>query len=352
MTVGAPSNRFANAAFSLLLTAAVGLSSCAAPRAVLVERGPQAHYQTAYPVHDVSRDLARIFLAVRQVMFTAEYRTYVFAEGSGVTEADVTAGRYRERADSSYTETLSKAGTATILARSADLLTLVTVEHVTRFPERRIQYWEDAPHGSTPTAPREVASVSVRTSLHGTLVPSTGPAPLEVTARDEPNDLALLRVSLGSLSDTARFQVLDVPGGDARQLSWGSFLYVVGYPKSTRMVTRGIVSSPDRDGRGGFITDGLWNEGMSGGLVLAVRGDNGDMELVGIARSAVGEREFRLRPDTLALGAESEVQRYDGPLFVQPSLRILYGITLPVPVNVVKEFLHRNGLTLRGPRPG
>ena len=349
--VGTPTKRFPAAVLLLAVAAAACPEGCAPPRAVLVDRGPQAHYQTAYPVHDTSEDLARIFMSVKQVTFTADYRTYEFSENSGVTDVDVRAGRYQERADSSYAETVTKAGTATVVARAGDRLTLLTVEHLTRFPDVRIEYWEDRPSGGAVGAPGRVASVSVKTWERGTLLPPAGPSPLEVVARDERNDLALLAAGLGAMSDTTRFSVLDVPEGDARRLSWGSFVYTVGYPRSTPMVTRAIVSSPDKDGRGGFVTDGLWNEGISGGLVLGVRGDCGDLELVGLARAGAAEREIRLRPDTTALGEVSEIRRYDGPLYVQPSLRIQYGISLPVSMSVVREFLRRNGVSLRSARP-
>ncbi len=349
--MGTPIERFPAAVLLLAFAAAVCPGGCAPPRAVLVDRGPQAYYQTAYPVHDTSDDLARIFLSVKQVTFTADYRTYEFAEGSGVTDADLRAGRYQERADSIYSENVTKAGTAAVVARAGDRLTLLTVEHVTRFPEVRIEYWEGGPSGGPAGAPGRVASVSVKTWERGTLLPPAGPSPLEVVARDEQNDLALLAARLGELSDTTRYSVLDVPEGDARRLSWGSFLYVVGYPRSTPMVTRAIVSSPDKDGRGGFVTDGLWNEGISGGLVLGVRGDCGDLEVVGLARAGAAEREIRLRPDTTALGEGSELRRYDGPLYVQSSLRIQYGISLPVSMSVVREFLVRHGVSLRSASP-
>ncbi len=348
--MGTPTKRFPAASFLMALAAACS-GGCAPPRAVLVDRGPQAHYQTAYPVHDTSADLARLFLSVKQVTFTADYRTYVFAEDSGVTDADVRAGRYQERADSSYSETVTKAGTATVVALAGDRLTLLTVEHLTRFPDVRIEYWEEGPSRGPAAPPGPVASVSVKTWERGTLLPPAGPSPLELVARDERNDLALLATRLGEMSDTTRYSVLDVPEGDARRLSWGSFVYVVGYPRSTPMVTRAIVSSPDRDGRGGFVTDGLWNEGISGGLVLGVRGDYGDLELVGLARAGAAEREIRLRPDTTALGERLELRRYDGPLYVQSSLRIQYGISLPTSVSVVREFLARHGVSLRSARP-
>ncbi|NJD20491.1 MAG: trypsin-like peptidase domain-containing protein [Gemmatimonadetes bacterium] len=348
--VDTPTKRFPGPSL-LKALAAAWCVGCASPRAVLVDRGPQAHYQTAYPTHDTSQELARLFQSVKQVTFTADYRTWEFAEDAGVTEADVRAGRYRERADTSWSETITKAGTATVVSGAGNRLTLLTVEHLTRFPEVRIEYWDEERPGGRAGAPPRVASVSVKSWERGSLLPPTGSSSLEVVARDERNDLALLAATLESVSDAAGFAVLDVPGGDARRLSWGSFVYVVGYPRGTPMVTRAIVSSPDRDGQGGFVTDGLWNEGISGGLVLGVRGDCGDLELVGLARAGAGQRDIRLRPDTTALGDGLEYRRYDGPLYVQSSLRIQYGISLPVSMSVVGEFLVQHGVSLRSARP-
>lgn len=326
-----------------------GAVGCGPPRAVLVERGPQAYYQTAYPIHDTSEDLERLFLSVKQILFTAEYRTYAFPEEAGVTEVQVRAGGFQARADSSYDESMTKSGTATVVARSGDRVTLLSTDHVVRFPDLRIQYWDDAmPQARARTAPRRVASVSVLTSQRGTLLPPSGTAPLRVVARADADDVAILETILTQATDTVHFPALKVPAGDPRRLSWGSFVYVVGYPRSTPMVTRAIVSDPDRDRRGGFVTDGLWNEGISGGLILAVRGDTGGLEVVGMARAGVGEREIQVRPDTTAFTDATEVRRYDGPLFVQSTLRVRYGITLPVSMTIIEPFLRRNGVTLRG----
>jgi hypothetical protein len=320
---------------------------CLAPRMVSTARGPQAYYQTAFPEHDTSRELARTFASVKQISFTAEYRTYLFPAEAGITEEDVRSGRFRARADSSFPESLSKAGTATIIARSGTHVTLLTTDHVVHLPALRISYYDEGPGRSGAAGPRRVASASVRTSQRGTLVPHPGRGPLEVLARDEHNDLALLGMELGELSDTTLFPPLALRTGDSKRLSWGSFLYVLGYPAGYRMVTRSIVSNPNWDGRGGFISDGLWNEGISGGLILAIRGETGALEPVGLARAGAATSELRLQPDTLSAATAGETRRYEGMLYVESVLRIQYGITLPVSMTAVSDFLERNRAALR-----
>jgi hypothetical protein len=313
---------------------------------VATERGPQAYYQTGYPEHDTSRDLERAFSSVKQISFTAEYRTYVFRPEAGVTEADVRAGRFRAQADSSFPESFSKAGTATIIARSGTKVTLLTTDHVVHLPELRISFYDEGPRAD-PAGPRAVATASVLTSERGTLIPHPGRGPLQVLARDEQTDLAVLGMELGAQSDTTLFPPLAFQTGDARRLSWGSFLYVLGYPGGYRMVTRSIVSNPNWDGRGAFISDGLWNEGISGGLILAVRSETGNLEPVGLARAGAATTELRLQPDTLAAATSGETRRYEGMLFVESVLRIQYGITLPVSMTAVVDFIERNRAALR-----
>jgi S1-C subfamily serine protease len=313
-----------------------------------LERAPQAYYQTSWPVRDQSGELARAFESLRQIHYTAEYRTWVFAETAGVTGADVSRGGWESRADTSFTQTRSKRGTAAIIARSGNRVQLLTTNHVVQFPARQVDYFEsrEAVVGD-PALTRRVASVSVLTSEQGMLVPHPSRRPFEVLARDERHDLALVGLELYETSDTSRYLPLAMPNGDARRLSWGSFVYVLGFPSGYPMVTRAIVSNPDWDGRGAFITDGLWNEGISGGLILAVRGDTEILEPVGLARAGAAARELRLQPDTLEIPAEARSRGYTGPIFVETVLRIQYGITLPVSMTRVTEFLDRHRAALR-----
>jgi hypothetical protein len=348
VVVGVPRVRWA--ALGALLSPGLALAmGCAPGRMVLAERGPQAYYQTAYPVHDTSRELARVFASVKQVNYSAEYITYLFAENAAVTESEARAGNVQSRADSSFVETLSKAGTATIIARSGDRVALLTTHHVVFFPPLRLQFYDEGPSaGRAPARPRRVASASYRRSEWGVLLPHPARGPFEVLARDEQNDLALLGMRLGEQSDTSRFPALSLDTGDPRRLSWGSFVYVIGYPHGYPMITRAIVSNPNWDGRGAFLTDGLWNEGISGGLILAVRGESGNLEPVGLARASAAEPEVRLQPDTTGFTAATGVsQVYTGTVYIESALRIRYGITLSVSMTLATDFLNRHQVLLR-----
>lgn len=341
--LGTPFRWFSATLRVLILPGILLLHGCSTARVAPAAFGPQAYYQTAYPTYDTSRELTRAFEAVKRIGFSAEYVTYVFSRTAGVTDAMVFAGGFESRADTVYPESEHKAGTATIISRSGQRIALLTVNHVTQFPPMHIRYYED----DTGMGPKRVASVAVRQSVRGVLVPHPGRGNLVVLARDERNDIALLGLELGEHSDTAQFRVASFPGGDSGRLSWGSFVYVVGYPAGYPMVTRGIVSNPDWDGHGSFVTDGLWNEGISGGLILAVRGETGTLEAVGLARAGAAGREVRLQPDTAGIPVRSESRRYEGALYIESVLRIQYGITLPISIALVNEFIDAHSARLR-----
>lgn len=324
------------------------LSACG-PRVILVERGPQAYYQTAFPTHDTSRDLERAFQSLRRVVFTGEYRTYFFAPEAAVTVADLQDPAVLGRATEQLVETHSKAGTAVLVARTDRLGAYVTNNHVVRFAPARVRYFEEDVT-RRPRAERRVASYSVLTHEWGGLAEHPGLGMLTVLARDSAQDIAIFEIPLPRGEAADRFRPMSAPPGDARRLSLGSFVYVLGYPSGYPMVTRAIVSDPNRDRRGGFLTDGLWNEGISGGPILAVRGETGTLEWVGITRAGAGAREIRLQPGEMEAPDEDFGILYDGPVYAEATLRIQYGIALSVSMTALRRFvdIHRAALDRRG----
>jgi hypothetical protein len=332
------------------------LPSCT-PRPIIVERPPQAYYQTGFPIHDTSRELERTIRSLKRIQYTAVYRTYAFTREAGVTDADdLTAPATLARAADTLTETESKGGTAAILFSGARGVALLTNHHVVHYPAVRIQYFDEATPGRRGRAPpRRVASVAIRMQERGALADHLPLGTFDVLARDTASDLALVDLRL-ERTDSVRFSPMPSLPGDPSRLSWGSFLYVLGYPRGYSMVTVAIVSDPNRDRHDSFLTNGLWNEGISGGVILAIRGDNGNLEWVGIARAGVGAPEVRVQPRPEERVDELDLPvLYPGPLFVESVLRIQYGITFSVPMTRIRDFISENrsllvyrGYDLRG----
>jgi hypothetical protein len=85
--------------------------------------------------------------------------------------------------------------------------------------------------------------------------------------------------------------------------------------------------------------DGLFNRGISGGLILAVRGDTGRLEWVGMASGASAQAEHMLMPEQREIEEAGMLLPYEGRLYIERASRIDYGITFSVPMTAIQRFL-------------
>jgi S1-C subfamily serine protease len=148
--------------------------------------------------------------------------------------------------------------------------------------------------------------------------------------------------------------VFDYPLGRARELEWGSFVYVFGYPMGNKMVTKGTVSSPNKDKHGSFLMDAVFNRGFSGGVVVAIRDGVPNFELVGMVKLVSASSEYVLAPseESGAVGYDPR-EPYTGTIHAVNKLTINYGITQAISVEAITGFLRaeqtlieRNGYSL------
>lgn len=315
----------------------------------------QAHYQTAFPQVDTSGDLERVFDSVRRILAEVSYVTYVFPLESAPTAADLEDPGFRVAAADTLVSQQDRAATAVVVARRGRRVTLLTVNHAVQFPDTIVDFYRLEPPGADALPPavppegpdlRRVERISVKTGEVFRIFGLPDLRSFQILARSPFDDLALLGVEYPAGVDPLENPVIPIAAGDSGRLSWGSFVYVMGYPQGYPMVTRGIVSAPGDPVLGSFLVDGLWNRGMSGGAILALRGDGRGMEWVGMARAAAASPETRLRPEDDVLEREDLGRYYDGPLYLDQVSRIQYGITLSVPMSAIREFLDRERETL------
>jgi S1-C subfamily serine protease len=334
----------------LIACLAALLTGCASAGYVMTDRGPQAYYQTGYPVQDTSREIERILRSVKRIQVTGSYTTYRFAEEDSITEGDVRQQATYRRAIESYSFHHSKAGTAVITARTTGALRLLTSEHATRLPDTIIVHYEE-PRGTRTSrqAPRHVESVSIKVAQLNVVLDLPDVLQFRVVSSDRTRDIALIGVDLTGIENVLSAHPLRVRYGDPSQLVWGSFVYVLGYPRGFKMVTRGIVSDPGSRPDNAFLVDGLFNPGISGGMILAVRGETGELEWVGMARAASSQRETLLLPELREGAEDGMLLPYDGRLYMEQVSRIDYGITFSVPMTQIERFL-RSTAEARPPR--
>jgi hypothetical protein len=108
------------------------------------------------------------------------------------------------------------------------------------------------------------------------------------------------------------------------------------------MVTCGIVSAPDYNGRGAFLTDALFNHGISGGLIIASRNNFRSFEWVGMAVTASASEYRFLVPDPSRSEKYETMEAYTDTAYISQQRLINYGVTQATPIEQILEFLFRN----------
>jgi S1-C subfamily serine protease len=330
--------------FSLVAVLVLGLliSGCSR-KYVQTERGPQAYYQTGFPVHDTSRELEQAFRSIKRIEVTGYYRTYRFPQTSSIRMTDLQRRDTFLRAVEEFTFDYTKSGTAVIVSATSSRMALLTNDHVIDFPDTIVQYYSDPAEPSIVDIGEQIVeSVSVKINQVNLVYDVIGFYQFHVLVRDSQRDIALLGTDAIEQDSPGRFSTLRFQPGDPTRLSWGSFVYILGYPRGYKMVTRGIVSDPNRDRQGSFLLDGLFNRGISGGVILAVRGDTGELEWVGMARAGSSQTELLLTPERRKIDEHGILLPYEGKLYIERKPRIDYGITISVPMTSIQDFFSRH----------
>ena len=332
---------------AVALLASLSLFSCAP--SVYREVYPtlvDGKYDSEFPYRGCSKQLEEIGESVKMINSIAYYRTYTFGEGERIRPEDVTGRLLSARGTHSAMSTSQASGTATIITFDVRRIVLLTCAHVVGFPDTVTAYHIGPDHHSTGYI--HTLSIKEKQTNYVAVFPEGGE--LEILAMDREEDIALL----GKTFDAEPFprpRAFMFPAGRARELEWGTFVYLFGYPTGHKMVTKAIVSSPNKDRRGAFLVDAVFTPGFSGGIALAIRDGVPNFELVGIVKLVSGRSTFVLGPP-----AEDGMPDYDpltpytGEIYVQKKTEIEYGIVQAVPVESVLEFIdaHRGDLAARG----
>ena len=295
-------------------------------------------YDTEFPYRNCSKELKRIGDTVKMVNSIAYYKSYIFDKNSQILRRNLSPEVLKTNATGHIFFNNSTSGTATIIFHEGHRLALLSCAHVVSFPDTIVSYFTLS--DGRPSVFIQSVAVKERQSNYVTdlwKIPE-----VDVLATDAANDIALLGGYLPS-PDLPLIPVFDYPFGSAKKLEWGSFVYLLGFPRGYKLITRGIVSDPNRSKTGEFIIDALFNRGCSGGLVLAVKDGVPNFEFVGIARSAAAEYEYVIRPTSSFDQTKFDLNfPYTGDLFVDYKANINYGVTHIVPVEQIQEFFKDN----------
>jgi len=295
-------------------------------------------YDSEFPYRNCSAELRRIGETVKMINAIAYYKSYVFPENQRVRKSQLQPEFIRQNTSEIIYFNQATSGTATIILRQSDRMALLTCAHIVNFPDTLVRYY--ALEDGKPSPFVQSLSIKEKQANYVTNLGNIGE--IHILKIDEDKDLAILGTEFPSSADKL-IPIFNYPLGKAKDLEWGSFVYLLGYPRGVKLVTRGIVSEPNRDKHGEFIVDALFNRGCSGGIVLAVKDGVPNFELVGIAKSAAAEYEYLIRPNSSIDQTNYDLHfPYSGDLYVDYKANIQYGVTHIVPIEAIQTFFRDN----------
>jgi hypothetical protein len=237
----------------------------------------------------------------------------------------------------------SLSGTAFTVSSENGAIALITCAHIISFPDTVITYRAD----STGTVSQYIETISIKDKENIYVAGFPEGSEVDILAKDDQSDIALLGRKY-SAQTGFRIPVFPYPSGYAKELEWGTFVYLFGYPINYQMVTKAIVSSPNRDSQGSFLVDAVVNPGFSGGLVLAIRDGVPHFELVGMVQWVPEEEETFLAPRKLNSGKTyNTLVPYTGEVYPARHKSIKYGITKIIPIESIKAFLDKNRFKIK-----
>jgi hypothetical protein len=295
-------------------------------------------YDSEFPYKSSSKELTKISETIQRVNSTAFYKIYIFNRNGRFKLNDLQSKQLDKIAETEAYANNSSAGTAITVYSENGNIALLTCAHTITFPDTIIAYQIDNEGKSTDY----VESISLKEKEVIYIAGFPEGSAVDVLAKDDQKDIALLGKKYSSFTSLT-FPAFKYPVGKAKELEWGSFVYLFGYPINYKIITKAIVSSPRRDENGSFLVDAVVNPGFSGGMVLAVRDGVPNFELVGIVQWVPEEDENLLYPEDLKdHTAYNPVVPYKGDLFVRKHESIKYGIAKIIPVESIVTFLQQN----------
>jgi S1-C subfamily serine protease len=314
-----------------------------APRVESVPVAVQAdgEYDSEFPNLAASQALEEISQAVKQINSVAFYKSYHFPSGLKIQNARSLDSALATMDNRMEVINNSVYGTATIIQRTSNKILFLTSAHVVSAPDTIRSYWMEG-------GQEFLEGIAVKLDQTDSVLdlPGIGSVEVKILKIDAESDIALLAGSMETVPDVA-IPVFNYPIGRSSELRLGSFVYLIGYPMGLKMVTSGLVSTKNYKKTGSFLIDVPFNEGMSGGIILALRDGPPHFELVGLAKSVSANRINVLTPrDERGLEYYSSNYPYEGDTYVKQLNVIHYGVSFTTSSEEILRFFKENEKSL------
>lgn len=289
-------------------------------------------YDTEFPYRSASKELKQIVESVKMINCISYYKAYRFEAADSVLASDVPKLLDSDLKPTDFFSSTAS-GTATVIYYRKRRIALLTCAHILDFPDT-ITYF----HPAGGSSGNLVETVAIKDRQNNYVVDFEEGNELQILAMDPDLDLAVLGKRF-EFETERPVGVFRYPLGRAKELEWGSFVYLVGFPVGYKMITKGIVSSPNRNKSGAFLVDAVFNRGFSGGVVLAVRDGVPNFEWVGLAISVPVSFEISVTPEKgLQLDSYDMRVPFRGELYLERRGVIRYGITHAISMESIRSF--------------
>ncbi len=293
-------------------------------------------YDSEMPSKSIAPYIEHISSTVKKLNVVAFYMKYEFAPGVIKSKADLTKANILLHALSSKVDSESVSGTVTVVYAQNGLVGMLTADHILDFPDTVIGWYRNESLG--------IGGVAIKMSQKNFVAGIPESSEVEIVLRDKEHDIAFLKKKRETQG--VSIPVFNYPLGNIRYLDWASVVYIVGYPLGNLMVTQAIASKPRNRQVAKFITDAIFNHGISGSPVVALRDGVPNFELVGMAVSTSAKNLLYLRPYHYDESVMPTEEIYQGDMVVARQRVINYGVTYSVSVNTIVDFLKINKLKL------
>jgi hypothetical protein len=291
-------------------------------------------YDTEFPYRNCSKELKTVAESVKKLICIANYKSYIFAYSMRVRVQDINESLLQKAKDSKFTFD-SVSGTGTVIDVNDRDVAVLTCAHVFNRPDTMFSYYLTENNQKSDF----IQSVSFKQKQSNYIPGLRNAGEMNILLMDKDNDIAIMGFHIDG-NEPIGIHKIPYPFGSAKNLEWGSFVYMIGYPKGVELITKGIVSSPNRDDNGAFLLDALFNRGFSGGIILAIKDGAPNFEIVGIANSAYSDDENILVPAVDWRYDESIP--YQGDIYVRFKHNINYGLSQAVPSESILRLIRLN----------
>jgi trypsin-like peptidase len=317
---------------------AILLFSCSTEQRIVQTHSGDGKYDGLEFNGNTAQNFEEIWQSVKLINSIAYYNSYVIPRKENLKIKNLID---REFELDSFTKTFftdNAGGTATILSNKNGNILLLTCAHILDFPDTVITFYSDSDGKESDY----IESISVKIDQDNYVSDLPGDGHVEIIALDEVLDAAIIGGKFSSI-DLLKHKTFPVKFGNAEALTWGNYVYVFGYPMNRKMVTTGLVSLYESNPDDYFLIDAVFNRGMSGGIVLAVRDGSPNYEFVGMAKSSPADSKIVLKPyDFEDEYSNIPIGPFEGKLKVEREMEMKYGISKVITVNSINKFILSN----------